>query len=74
MTITTTFNKDLMTLRDVKNMAETLESLIDTARSVSGNYNHEFEYDLTAEEINDFFWRFVNATKNIRTWKEEEKK
>jgi len=69
VTIITTFNKDLMALRDVKNMAETLESLIDHSRSVSGD---EFEYDPTAEEIDDFFWRFVNATKNIRTWKEEQ--
>ena len=69
MTITTTFNKDFMSARDLKSMAETLERLIEHSRSVSGD---EFEYDPTAEEIDDFFWRFVNATKNIRTYREEE--
>ena len=69
MTITTTFNKDFMSARHLKSMADTLESLIDHSRSVSGD---EFEYDPTAEEVEDFFWRFVNATKNIRTWKEEQ--
>ncbi len=68
MTINSTFNKDFMSARHLKSMAETLESLIDTARSVSGD---EFEHDPTAEEVEDFFWKFVNATKNIRTWREE---
>jgi hypothetical protein len=57
MTITTTFNKDLMALRDVKNMADTLESLIEFARDMGR--------DPSAENLEDFFWKFYNSTSHI---------
>ena len=60
MTITTTFNKDLMPLGEVKSMADTLDQLI------------EFQDDLldrgkepSAEAVEDFFWKFFNSTSHI---------
>ena len=62
MTITTTFNKDLMVLRDVKSMADTLERLIEFARDMG--------QDPSAENLEDFFWKFYNATSDIEQgWK-----
>ena len=63
MKITTTFNKDFMSLRDVKNMTDLLEQLIDYQRSMG--------QDPTTEDEMNFFWRFKNQTSYIRTWREE---
>lgn len=59
MKITTTFNKDFMSLRDVKIMTELLEQLIDHQRSMG--------QDPTPEDEMNFFWRFKAQTSNIIT-------
>lgn len=62
MTITTTFNKDLMPMMDVKSMADTLESLIEYARDMG--------QDPSAEDVENFFWKFYNSTSYIEQgWK-----
>ena len=51
-----------MPMMDVKSMADTLESLIEYARDMG--------QDPSAEDVENFFWKFYNSTSYIEQgWK-----
>jgi len=65
VTITTTFNKDLMALRDVKSMADILDRLLEYQKIILDESKQP-----NAELVEKFFWKFYNATSDIEQgWK-----
>ena len=72
MTITTTFNKDLMALRDVKSMADILDRLLEYQKIILDERPeaHFGSKAIWSQSVEKFFWKFYNATSDIEQgWK-----
>ena len=65
------FNKDHMTMNEVKQVLGSMSAMLEQAHGMRGSYSEESAEKFLAK-CEDFYWRFQTATQNMSTLKREE--
>lgn len=67
------FNKDHMTMNEVKQVLGSMSAMLDRAHAMRDSYREESAEKFLAN-CEDFYWRFQTVTQNMSTWSIEEEK
>lgn len=61
------FNTEALSVRDMKSIAETMRDLMNRMMEVSIEHANNWDTAKSAQDIDEFFWKFYNSTGHLST-------